>query len=123
MTKSSLVTLATCIIKSTRAIEVGTQTTSLPACPLTGSATYSELVNAAAIESVARFETVNEAAQSVLSRLRQHSHPVNRLAAGEQKRPATDEEVLGYVSTVCRALHDSASSDARLLRLLGILAR
>jgi len=91
------------------------------ACCGTGSAIYSEVVNAAAIESAALYDTAQKGARSVLERLRRDGHPIDRIAAGGEKRPATDKEALEYVSAVWSNLRNPASPDARLLRLLGIL--
>ena len=92
------------------------------ASPAIGSATYTEIVHAAAIEATARHDKPDDAAGSVLARLRALGHPVDRLAAAGEVRPATDAEVLEHVATVWRALHDPAGPDRRLLRLLGVLA-
>ena len=92
------------------------------ASPAIGSATYTEIVHAAAIEATAGHDHPDDAAGSVLARLRAFGHPVDRLAPAGEARPATDAEVLEHVATVWRALHDPAGPDRRLLRLLGVLA-
>ncbi len=68
------------------------------ACPLTGSASYSEVVSAAAIEAAARVDDAAAAGRQVLARLRDHGHPVNRVAPSGERRPATDDEVVEYVA-------------------------
>ena len=92
------------------------------ACPATGSASYCEVVYASAIEAAARCKDVADAAEAVLARLRRHGHPVDRYSASGEKRPATDDEVRQYVAASWRSLSDRMNPDARLLRLLGILA-
>lgn len=97
----------------------------LPRIPLaalqTGSASYSEVVQAAVIESVARFRDSGEAARSVLRRMREQGHPVNRHTSAGEARPATDAEVVEYVTAAWRGLNDAANPDAKLLRMLGVL--
>ncbi|MCW5605289.1 MAG: methyltransferase regulatory domain-containing protein, partial [Burkholderiales bacterium] len=90
-------------------------------CPLTGSASSSEVVHAAVIEAAARFDDAGTAAASVLARLRGHGHPVNRQAVSGERRAATDDEVLEYVVAMWRRLRDPAGTDGRLLRLYGLL--
>jgi SAM-dependent methyltransferase len=91
------------------------------ACPLAGTASQSEPVHAAAIESAARIPDAQSAAQWVLTRLRSHGHPVNRHGA-EGARPATDAEIWEYVAATWRGLRDPSSLDGRRLRLFGLLA-
>jgi hypothetical protein len=91
------------------------------ACPLTGSAHYTELVSAGAIEAAARVDAAAAAGRQVLARLRSHGHPVNRIAPGGARRPATDDEVVEHVAAVCRGLRDPANPDRRRLRLFGVL--
>lgn len=92
------------------------------ASPRAGTASQSEVVHAAAIESAACFDAAEPAARSVLARLRAHDHPVNRYQPGNARRPATDEEVIQYVAATWRGLRDPASREGRRLRLFGILA-
>jgi hypothetical protein len=92
------------------------------ACPLAGTASQSEPVQAAAIESAARFPDPESAASWVLSKLRSHGHPVNRHGADGAQQPATDHEVIEYASAAWRSLRDRSSRDARRLRLFGLLA-
>ncbi|MET0679499.1 MAG: hypothetical protein ABWZ41_00710, partial [Burkholderiales bacterium] len=91
------------------------------ACPLTGSASYSEVVSAAAIEAAARVDDAAAAGRQVLARLRDHGHPVNRLAPSGERRPATDDEVIEYVAATWRGLRDPVNADRRRLRLFGVL--
>jgi hypothetical protein len=91
------------------------------ACPLTGSATYVELVSAAAVEAAARVDDAAAAGRQVLARLRSHGHPVNRIAPGGVRRPATDDEVIEHVAAVWRGLRDPGNPDRRRLRLFGVL--
>jgi hypothetical protein len=91
------------------------------ACPLTGSATYTEVVSAAAIEAAARVDDAAAAGREVLARLRSHGHPVNRIAPSGVRRPATDDEVIEHVAAVWRGLRDPANPDRRRLRLFGVL--
>jgi hypothetical protein len=91
------------------------------ACPLTGSATYHELVSAAAIEAAARIDDAVAAGREVLARLRAHAHPVHRYGPAGERRPATDGEVIDHVAAVWRSLRDPANADRRRLRLLGVL--
>jgi SAM-dependent methyltransferase len=90
------------------------------ACPATGSASYSETVRAATLEAAAGDGAADGAA--VLARVRRLGHPVDRLSAAGERRPATDAEVLEYVAASLRTLEDPASADARLARLLGLTA-
>jgi SAM-dependent methyltransferase len=91
------------------------------ACPLTGSATYIEVVSAAAIEAATRVGDGAAAGREVLARLRGHGHPVNRIAPSGARRPATDNEVIEHVAAVWRGLQDPANPDRRRLRLFGVL--
>jgi SAM-dependent methyltransferase len=91
------------------------------AAPAVCSATYSDAVNAAAIEAAARFDEEGAAASAVLARLRRHNHPVNRHDAEGAVRPASDAEVRTYAGAAWRSLRDPRSADGRLMRLLGIL--
>ena len=92
------------------------------ACPGTGSGSYSEIVHAAAIEAAVRFDDAGAAATAVLERLRQQGHPISRTSISGEKQPATDAEVLDYISTTWRNLHDATNPNARLLQMLGLLA-
>ena len=92
------------------------------ACPGTGSGSYSETVHAAAIEAAVRFDDAGTAASAVLARLRLHRHPLHKTASSGERQPATDAEVLDYIATTWRNLHDASNPNARLLRLLGVLA-
>ena len=91
------------------------------ACPLTGSASNTEVVSAAAIEAAARVHDAAAAGRQVLARLRGHGHPVNRFAPSGGRRPATDGEVVEHVAAVWRGLHDPGNPDRRRLRLFGVL--
>jgi SAM-dependent methyltransferase len=91
------------------------------AAPAAGTATYSEPVNAAAIEAAASCDDEGVAAAAVLARLRRHDHPVNRHDAGGAVRPASDDEVRTYAAAAWRSLRDPRSPDGRLMRLLGVL--
>jgi hypothetical protein len=91
------------------------------ACPLTGSATYIEVVSAAAIEAATRVGDGAAAGREILARLRGHGHPVNRIAPSGARRPATDNEVIEHVAAVWRGLQDPANPDRRRLRLFGVL--
>jgi SAM-dependent methyltransferase len=91
------------------------------ACPHTGSASYTEVVNAATIEAAARFDDAQSGARNVLDRLRRGDHPLDRHESSGEKRQATDDEVLEYVGATWRALNNDKDPNARLLRLLGVL--
>jgi trans-aconitate methyltransferase len=91
------------------------------ACPLTGEAHYVEAVGAAAIEAAARVDDEADAARQVLTRLRSAGHPVRRLGAAGECRPATDDDVMRHVVGVWRGLRDPANADRRRLRLFGVL--
>jgi hypothetical protein len=91
------------------------------ACPLTGAASDTEVVSAATIEAAAAIDDAAQAAACVLSRLRVHGHPINRLERSGAKRPATDDEIMAHVAAVWRGLRDPASADRRRLQLLGIV--
>jgi len=91
------------------------------ACPFTGSASYTEVVNAATIEAAARFVDAEAAGRNVLERLRRGNHPLDRHDASGQKRQATDAEVIEYVRATWRILNNAKDPNARLLRLLGVL--
>ena len=110
---------------NTALVEAGIseQCTRIPlACPVTGMASYSEVIYASVIEAAAQFKDVGDAADSVLARLRAHGHPIGKRTANGDKQPATDDEVREYVACTWRSLSDASSADARRLRLLGILA-
>ena len=92
------------------------------ACPATGSVIYNDAVQAASIEAAARFPDAQTAARNVLTRFRNSGHPLNRQTAQGVKRPATDEEVSAYVRATWTALHDRNDPNARMLRMLGVLA-
>jgi len=92
------------------------------ACPLTGAASYTEVVSAATIEAAARIDDAAAAGREVLARLRAHGHPVNRYGPAGERRPATDREVIEHVGAVWRGLRDPANADRRRLRLFGVLA-
>jgi SAM-dependent methyltransferase len=91
------------------------------ACPGTGSASHSEVVRAATIEAAASTDRPHDAAARVLDRLRRLGHPVLRHSPAGEQRPATDAEVLEYLTASLRTLRDPASPDARLLRVLGLV--
>ena len=91
------------------------------ACPLTGAASDTEVVTAASIEAAATIDDATRAATCVLSRLRAHGHPVNRLERSGGKRPATDSEIIAHVAAVWRGLRDPASAERRRLQLFGVL--
>jgi hypothetical protein len=91
------------------------------ACPLTGSASDTEVVSAAAIEAAAQLDDAARAGRQVLARLRAHGHPVHRFAPSGARRPATDDEVIEHVAAVWRGLHDVANADRRRLQLFGVL--
>jgi hypothetical protein len=92
------------------------------ACPGTASGSYGETVHAAAIEAAVRFDDAGAAAAAVLARLRKHGYPLNKTAGSGERQPATDAEVLEYIATTWRNLHDASNPNARLLHLLGVLA-
>jgi len=89
---------------------------------LMATATYAEVALAAMVESAAVCASAEEAARTVLDRLRRHAHPVNRHDASGAARAATDAEVLEYAAATWRGLRDPANQDARRLRLAGLLA-
>jgi SAM-dependent methyltransferase len=91
------------------------------AAPRSGSATYSEPVNAAVIEAAATCSDEGLAASAVLARLRRLEHPVNRHDANGAARPASDDEVRTYAAAAWRSLRDKGSADGRMMRLLGVL--
>jgi hypothetical protein len=91
------------------------------ACPLTGSASYTEVVHAATIEAAARFGDAESAGRNVLGRLRRGNHPLDRHDSSGEKRQATDAEVIEYVGATWRVLNNEKDPNARLLRLLGVL--
>jgi len=91
------------------------------ACPGTASGSYSETVHAVAIEAAVRFDDAGAAASAVLARLRKHGHPLNKTAGSGERQPASDAEVLEYIATTWRNLHDASNPNARLLHLLGVL--
>jgi SAM-dependent methyltransferase len=91
------------------------------ACPATGSGSYSEIAHAAAIEAAVRFRDSGTAAAAVLARLRRHGHPLSRTSDSGESRTATDAEVLEYVAATWHSLNERADSNARLLRLFGVL--
>jgi SAM-dependent methyltransferase len=90
------------------------------AAPGSGSATYSEPVNAAVIEAAANCSDEDLAASAVLARLRRLEHPVNRHDESGTARPASDDEVRTYAAATWRRLRDRASADSRMMRLLGV---
>jgi SAM-dependent methyltransferase len=90
------------------------------AAPSSGSATYTEPVNAAVIEAAATYSEEDMAATAVLARLRRHQHPVNRHDASGAMRPATDDEVRAYAASAWRSLRDGSHPDGKLMRLLGV---
>ncbi|HVY06812.1 MAG TPA: class I SAM-dependent methyltransferase [Burkholderiales bacterium] len=92
------------------------------ACPVTGVATYSDVVYAATMEAAARDGDAASAALNVLERLRKHAHPVNKTDANGAKQVATDAEVLQYVEAAWRELRDGKTAGARMMRLYGLLA-
>ena len=91
------------------------------ACPLTGGASTTELVSAAAIEATAHIEDAAEAGRAVLARLRSRGHPVNRYGPAGERHPASDAEIIEHVAGVWRGLRDPANADGRRLRLFGVL--
>jgi SAM-dependent methyltransferase len=91
------------------------------ACPLAGTASQSEPVQAAAIEAAARFPDAESAARWVLAQLRTHQHPVNRHGADGPQRAAADDEVIEYAAAAWRSLRDPSSPEGRRLRLFGLL--
>ncbi|HYJ19714.1 MAG TPA: class I SAM-dependent methyltransferase [Burkholderiales bacterium] len=93
------------------------------ACPATGAGSYSETVHAAAIEAAALFDDAGVAARSVLQRLRQHEHPVNRTDGSGERKPATDQQILEYISATWRSLNDRSNPNARLLYQFGLLKK